>query len=237
MKATVVLILTTILAVVPVAASADDPKPCADAYCVHMRVKAPHPRNPRSPQVAQNAVLVPVFYPRANIGACGAAATVDPLACKAPPAPAVPQVTAGRVLQAFQRIPLPHLRSQTQPRSRTLVNFDTIFFVDAHQFRRTVTLLGRRVTLDITPTTFTWRHGDGTASVTGSPGAPYPRKDVVYRYQDAHRTFAHSVTIVWTARYRVGGGPWRPVPGSVTTTGPATDLRIAEGTPVLSGRR
>jgi hypothetical protein len=193
-------------------------------------------RTPRRGPNTESVNLLPVFYPRANIGACGAAAMVNPLACAAPPA-AVPQVTAGRVLQAFQRIPLAHLRSQTMPENKTLVNFDTIFYVDARQFRRTVTLLGRRVTLDITPSTFTWHHGDGTSSVTGDPGAPYPSKDVVYRYQDAHRTVAHSVTIVWTARYRVGAGPWQPVPGSVMTTGPLTDLRIAEATPVLSGRR
>ena len=62
-------------------------------------------------------------------------------------------------------------------------------------------------------------------------------EDVVYRYQKAHRTVAHSVTIVWTARYRVGNGPWQDVPGSVTTTGPTTDLRIAEATPVLTSQR
>ena len=141
------------------------------------------------------------------------------------------------MLQAFQRIPLPHLRSVTQPDEKTLVNFDTIFYVDADQFQRTLTLLGRRVTLAITPSTFTWHHGDGTSSVTGDPGAPYPSKDVVYRYQKAHRTVAHSVTIVWTARYRVGNGPWQDVPGSVSTTGPTTDLRIAEATPVLTSQR
>ena len=187
--------------------------------------------------------LVPVFSPRANIGACTAAATVDPAACAPPPPPApaappaAPALTAGRVLQAFQRIPLPHLRSVTQPDEKTLVNFDTIFYVDADQFQRTLTLLGRHVTLAITPSTFTWHHGDGTTAVTSAPGAPYPSKDVVHRYQKAHRTVAHSVTIVWTARYRVGNGPWRDVPGSVSTTGPATDLRIAEAAPVLTGQR
>ncbi|MDQ6641439.1 MAG: hypothetical protein M3Y66_02980 [Actinomycetota bacterium] len=159
-------------------------------------------------------------------------------ACAAPPAaPAAPQVTGGLVLQAFQRIPVPHLRSQTQPDNKTLVNFDTIFYVDARQFRRTVMLLGRRVTLDISPSTFTWHHGDGSSASTTVPGARYPNKDVVYRYQKAHRTVAHNVTILWTARYRVGNGGWQPVPGTVTTVGPATNLRIAEATPVLSGQR
>lgn len=185
--------------------------------------------------------LVPVLpTPNADAGACGAAATVTGTACAAPPAapaPPLPRITGGLVLQAFQRIPVPHLRSQTQPDNKTLVNFDTIFYVDARQFRRTVTLLGQRVALDITPSTFVWNHGDGTTSTTSQPGARYPAKDVVHRYQKAHRTVAHSVTIVWTARYQVGNGPWQPVPGTVTTSGPATDLRIAEATPVLTGQR
>ena len=187
--------------------------------------------------------LAPVFQPNADVGACGAALALNPAACAPPPPPApaappaAPALTAGRVLQAFQRIPLPHLRSVTQPDEKTLVNFDTIFYVDADQFQRTLTLLGRHVTLAITPSTFTWHHGDGTSAVTSAPGAPYPSKDVVHRYQKAHRTVAHSVTIVWTARYRVGNGPWRDVPGSVSTTGPATALRIAEAAPVLTGQR
>jgi len=193
--------------------------------------------------LVQPVHLAPVFQPNADVGACGAALALNPAACAPPPPPApaappaAPALTAGRVLQAFQRIPLPHLRSVTQPDEKTLVNFDTIFYVDADQFQRTLTLLGRHVTLAITPSTFTWHHGDGTTAVTSAPGAPYPSKDVVHRYQKAHRTVAHSVTIVWTARYRVGNGPWRDVPGSVSTTGPATDLRIAEAAPVLTGQR
>ena len=42
---------------------------------------------------------------------------------------------------------------------------------------------------------------------------------------------------LWTARYRVGNAGWQPVPGTVTTLGPATNLRIAEATPVLTGDR
>jgi hypothetical protein len=233
-------------AIAPAASADGDASACADAYCVHMTVSD----DPTQPSAsigesdAQDAVhLAPVFHPNADVGACGAALGLSPAACAPAPAPApaapaaAPALTAGRVLQAFQRIPLPHLRSVTQPDEKTLVNFDTIFYVDADQFQRTLTLLGRRVTLAITPSSFTWNHGDGTSSVTSTPGAPYPSKDVVYRYQKAHRTVAHSVTIVWTARYRVGNGPWQDVPGSVNTTGPATDLRIAEATPVLTGQR
>ena len=45
-------------------------------------------------------------------------------------------------------------------------DFDTIFYVQAPPLHRTLTLLGQRVELAITPSTFRWVHGDGTTSVT-----------------------------------------------------------------------
>jgi hypothetical protein len=155
-------------------------------------------------------------------------------ASQAPDGPAT--VTPDLVAHAFQRIPLPSLRSHTQPADKTLINFDTIFYVDAQPLHRTLTLLGQQVELEITPSTFRWVHGDGTTSVTHTPGAAYPAKDVVHRYQHAHVTVQHHVEIVWTARWRLNGGPFQDVPGTVTTVGPATSLRVAEATPALSGQ-
>lgn len=148
---------------------------------------------------------------------------------------AAPQVTPALVARAFQRIPLPALRAMTQPADRTLINFDTIFYVQATPLHRTLTLLGQRVELEITPSTFRWVHGDGTTAVTQTAGAAYPAKDVVYRYQDAHVTVRHHVEIVWTARWSLNGGPLQDVDGTVTTVGPDTPLRVTEATPALSG--
>ena len=139
------------------------------------------------------------------------------------------------VLAAFRRIPLPSLRSHSQPANRTLINFDTIFFTRAEPLTRQLTLLGQRVRLEITPSRFEWVHGDGTTATTSDPGAPYPSKDIVYRYEDAHRTVAHRVVVTWSAEYSLNGGPLQPVNGTVTTTGPATPLRVAEASPALSG--
>jgi hypothetical protein len=148
---------------------------------------------------------------------------------------APPQVTPALVARAFQRIPLPSLRSVTQPANKTLINFDTIFYVDAQPLHRTLTLLGQRVELQITPSTFRWVHGDGTTGVTHTAGAAYPAKDVVYRYQHAHTTVEQHVEIVWTARWSLNGGPFQDVDGTVVTVGPETPLRVAEATPALSG--
>lgn len=150
-------------------------------------------------------------------------------------APETPTVTPALVARAFQRIPLPKLRAITQPADKTLINFDTIFYVDAQPLHRSLRLLGQRVELEITPSTFRWVHGDGTAAVTQTPGAAYPAKDVVYRYQQAHVTVSHHVEITWTARWSLNGGPYQDVDGTVTTVGPDTSLRVAEATPTLSG--
>lgn len=146
-----------------------------------------------------------------------------------------PTLTPDIVAHAFRRIPLPRLRLVAQPSGRTLVNFDTIFHVRAERIRREVTLLGQRVALDIEPSSFSWRWGDGRTSTTTSPGAPYPSKSVVHRYLDADVTVRPQVSVTWTARWRVDGGRWAPVAGSVTTTGPAATLRVVEAVPNLSG--
>lgn len=148
---------------------------------------------------------------------------------------AVQRVTPALVLRAFRRIPLPRLASIAQPRGKTLINFETIFHTQARPFVRTVRLLGQRVRLEIRPSGYLWSWGDGSSERTTSPGAPYPDKDVVHRYQHAHVTVRHRVTITWSARYSVNGGAVQPVPGTVTLSGPATELRIAEATPALSG--
>ncbi len=152
-----------------------------------------------------------------------------------PIATVIPQVTEAMILAAFRRIPLPSLRSQSQPADKTLINFDTIFFTQAEPLTRQVTLLGQSVRLEIRPSRFEWVHGDGTTATTTTAGAPYPAKDVVHRYADAHETVAHRVVVTWSAEYSLNGGPLQPVNGTVTTSGPATPLRVAEASPALSG--
>lgn len=59
---------------------------------------------------------------------------------------------------------------------------------------------------------------------------------MTHRYQHAHTTVRHHLAVTWTATWSLNGGPQQPVPGSVTTTGPHTALRIAEASPTLSGQ-
>jgi hypothetical protein len=194
-------------------------------------------------QVAQTtqAHLLPMLTFSMMIGGqafCGGGRAL--VACQLPtnqPAAAapLPHVTPGLVLTAMRRIGLPALAAHTQPAGKTLVNFATIFYTDPLPFSRTVTLLGRQVTIVATPQTFTWHYGDGMSSSTSTPGAPYPAKDVTHSYQDAHRTVLTSVDVSYSARFRVGGEAWQDIPGTVTIAGPTSPLRISEATALLSG--
>jgi hypothetical protein len=148
---------------------------------------------------------------------------------------APPQVTSAVVLNALRRIGLPALEVQIQPEDKTLVNFDTIFYAEPQTVTRDLTLLGQRVQVQATPSSYAWSFGDGAGMSTGTPGAPYPAKDIVHKYLDAHVTVAPSVAVTYAARFRVNGGAWRDVDGTVTIDGPPGSLRIAEATAVLSG--
>ena len=136
---------------------------------------------------------------------------------------------------ALRVVPLPASVLEVQPANgRTLVNFDTNFFTQTDEFDRTVTLLGQRVDLHIVPSAFGWRFGDGESVTTKEPGAPYPQLDVTHSYLTKGRV-APSVDTTYTAQFRVNGGPWRDVPGSVTIPGAPVALRVLTATPTLVG--
>lgn len=153
-----------------------------------------------------------------------------------PPAGApAPRITPGLVLNEIRRIGLPTLEALTQPEGKTLINFDTIFYTEARPFTATVRLLGRQVEVEARPSAYAWHHGDGEVTRTVVPGAPYPAKDVTYRYTDAGTTVRPRVDVTYTARFRVNGGAWQDIDETVTITGPEGTLRVAEAAPALSG--
>ncbi|MDN5893051.1 MAG: hypothetical protein L0H93_03410 [Nocardioides sp.] len=150
-----------------------------------------------------------------------------------------PQITNVMVLRALRRVEVPAAQLIVQPPGgKTLVNFETILHTEADQFTRTVTLLGQRVDLEITPSSFTWRHGDSTSQTTADPGVAFdrgrPMSDyVTHSYDDAHVTVRPSVDTTYSARFRVDGAEWRQVVGTVTIDGQPVDLHVVEGRPAL----
>ena len=146
-----------------------------------------------------------------------------------------PAVTPGLVLAAFRRIALPASELVVQPPGgRTLVNFETNFYTDNGEFTRTVSLLGQRVELRIWPSAFGWRFGDGDTKQTAEAGSPYPDLEITHRYLSKGQV-SPSVDTTYAAQFRVNGGPWRDVDGTVTIPGAPQDLRVVTARPVLVG--
>lgn len=164
------------------------------------------------------------------------------LECIVPSEEAAPQVTLGMVVAAFQSLPFPDSELTLNPTTRSLVNLDTIFSTEADPFTESVTLLGQRVDLRITPDSYTWHHGDSTSQATDWPGTPWRESTPVATGQYITHTYTHDggyaplVDTTWSATYRVNGGPWGPVPGTVTVDGDPVDLTVVEAPPVLTGR-
>lgn len=147
------------------------------------------------------------------------------------------RVTPDMVLSELRRVGLPALSVHTNPEDKTLVNLETVFYTEPSPVARTLTLLGQRVLVEATPASYRWHFGDGVVQATDDPGAPYPAMDLTHRYAHARVTMRPSVDTTYTARFRVEGGAWQNVNGTVTIAGTPTDLRVAEATPVLSGNR
>ncbi|WP_160009379.1 PKD domain-containing protein [Nocardioides sp. AX2bis] len=144
-------------------------------------------------------------------------------------------MTSGLVAEALRRVPLPAAVIEVQPpNGRTLVNFDTNFFTAAGDLDRTITLLGQQVDLQISAASYTWVFGDGQSLQTTSPGAAYPQLDVTHRYLGAGEVEVR-VDVTYTAQFSVEGGPFAPVPGSVTVAGGPEPLQVVEARPTLVG--
>lgn len=172
-------------------------------------------------------------------GACDAAASVageflEGSFCQQYAEPTTPVLTVGLIRTAFAELKLPAGTLVIQPPDGlTLVNFDTNFYTTSTEpIARTVTLLGRRVTLEATPSAFHWTFDDGESLTTSDPGAPYPQLRVTHNYL-RKGTYRPRLATTYTGRYRVGGGPWRQIPGTVTIDGTGQALRAIEAQPKL----
>lgn len=199
----------------------------------------PAPTTPQPPGETQAVPPPPGTSVSPDVSSCydfmnGMDGVVD--ACAAlPPGATPPQVTAAMVLSAMRRTAPPQSVLQVQPpNGRTLVNFETNFFTVQPEFTRTMSMLGQQVQLQIWPSQFVWRFGDGESLQTASPGAKYPHLDVTHNYVSKGR-YQPRVDTVYAAQFRVGGGAWQPVNGTVTVAGAAVPLQAVEARPKLVG--
>jgi hypothetical protein len=148
-------------------------------------------------------------------------------------------LTPGAVQHAFERLAWPASPLVVQPPDgKTLVNFDTNFYTtNTAPSTRTVTLIGQQVTIEATPTQYVWHFGSGSDDgdrATTDPGAAYPDLRITYRYLHVGDVNP-SVDTTYSGRYRVGNGPWRQIPATLTVAGAPVALQVVSATPHLVG--
>jgi hypothetical protein len=135
-----------------------------------------------------------------------------------PGTPAQPAVSVNDMAELFA--PDPQIESDNG--GRGVRNAETNFYTSTEMTTKRTTLNGEPVDLRLTPITFTWTYGDGSAPVTTVNGgtsqsefnAPTPTSHV---YTETGQ-YQVELTTVFVGEVRYEGGDWQPVDGTITRT-------------------
>ncbi|QWC18007.1 hypothetical protein KKR89_16475 [Cellulomonas dongxiuzhuiae] len=131
----------------------------------------------------------------------------------------------------FRLLPLPAPTFTLQPdRGWVLINIETIVSTDPTPVTLRTELLGYGITVEATPTRWTYDFGDGHTLTTRSPGHPYPNHDVFHEYENPGTTTI-TLNAEWTGRYQIDGSPiWRDINGTANTTTTSPPFTVEERT-------
>jgi len=160
-----------------------------------------------------------------------------------PPGVQQPTITYAMIRDAFHLTPWAKAVITTQPKGDvTLVGLKTYFKVnwstDGYEPGEIdsidpARMLGHRVDIRPKIVGVTYRFGDGTGfGPTPDLGGVYPTGGIVHTYS-TKGVYATHVEVVWTADFRVDGGPWTAIPETVTITGPDTPVTVKIAKAVL----
>jgi hypothetical protein len=145
--------------------------------------------------------------------------------------------------QARRLLPHPAILT-TDGNSPTLVNLETVFWIDTQPARTlgTVTLLGYAVTLRAHLIRVDWDFGDGHTDTTTGPEPAYQRSDPCNTamcadyYGHVYRstgTPTVTATLSWTGQYRVDGGPWLDISGTVAAAAQPSTITVHQARAIL----
>lgn len=114
-----------------------------------------------------------------------------------------------------------------EPKGWMVVGLPTNFYADATSSIVSTTLLGSPADVRFTPVSFTWDHGDGSTTTSTSGGETWAALGVAEFSETATShvyespgDYTISLTVLYSAEYRIGGGEWRGLAGTVPSTSP-----------------
>ncbi len=131
------------------------------------------------------------------------------------------------------------------PHDSTLVNIETIMWVDApkNQQLPPLTILGQGVTVSLTLDHVEWDFGDKNTATTSSPGKAYDNAHDPCRTAQCPNYFGHTyrssgpltihATATWTASFAVAGGQAATIPGTVAGPTAAGNVTVKQARSVL----
>ncbi len=137
-------------------------------------------------------------------------------------------------LSVRDRLDLPPGKIGINP-ARSLVGLDTWYWYagyDGRPLTKTVSEFGVSVQVEARPTRYRWDFGDGTTLTSRDLGRPYPARSTVrHTYQAAIPKVTVACWFDFTVRYRVGAGPWTPLPALRRTA--TASFEVAESQSVI----
>jgi len=130
-----------------------------------------------------------------------------------------------------------------EPNGWAITGLPANFLGRASVHVRSGVLLGFPADVRFTPTRFHWDLGDGTGIDSSAGGAPWAALGVPEFTDTAtshifRSTGRHTVvlSVVYSAEYRAGAQPWRPVQGTLTIAAPPLTVLVSTASTVLVGQ-
>jgi hypothetical protein len=127
-----------------------------------------------------------------------------------------------------------------EPGGWMVVGLPTNFYADAAPSVVTTTLLGSPAEVRFTPVSFVWDHGDGSTTTSREGGAPWAAlglaefsETTTSHVYDEPGDYTITLTISYTAEYRIGTGEWRGLAGTVPSTAPPLTASAKDAKTVL----
>lgn len=157
------------------------------------------------------------------------------------------QITPEMMLVEFRRLTWLQGDLVLQPsRGWTLVNAPTVVSTTTVGTQtQSIGLLGQHVEIQAWPC-YTWVFGDGSQMTTEGPGRRVVAKHgqaiqevnlsgaIFHRYQKSADVRVR-LDLTYSGRYRIGGGRWIDIPGTLTVAGTSQPLTVEEASPELTG--
>lgn len=155
-----------------------------------------------------------------------------------------PEVTPEMVRQRVVRL-IPSATIGLAPRDATLVNIETVMWVDAPATRTlpAITILGQQVVVRLKLDHVDWNFGDGSSATSDGPGKAYDEQNdpchgvrcpdyFGHFYRDTGRTNI-AAAAYWQASFTVDGGNAVNIPGTVAGPAGRAEIVVKQARAVL----